>query len=320
MPNQLCSGNLPAVASRAAIVYKIYTRSRDAEVIAADPQFRRVASLVPTEVIALDHLFAHQSLADNALLTMTACHKAAVDSANRAGAAVMILPPDQVYSDGSFVRCLELADRGYGAVVLPGIRLSKEGFKSVLASSESSLDAFYGASPRSLLALAIPHLSPITRAMFADAVPFSDAPTHVYFRVGDDGFVIRALHLHLLFVNPRRRVPLRYGNFDTDYLLDACPSPRDYHVVSDSDEMLALELSPAAKQLGQAGAGPLDKRTLAAFYRQHGNRVHQTFLQTPILMHTGDLTPRWDDAVMRSGDVIGGALPTWTRLMALIRG
>jgi len=320
LPNQMTSSNLPALAAGAAPVYKVYTRSQDAAVIAAAPAFRQLAAMIPTEVIALDHLFASSSHSDNALLTMTACHRAAVDAANHARAALMILPPDQIYSDGTFARCLEWGLRGCGAVVVPGIRLNKEGCEPLLSGRATNRSAVLGASGRSLLAWSMPRLSAIARAMFVDADPFSNAPTHVYFPVGDEGFVARCLHLHVLFINPRRRVPLRYGNFDTDYLLDACPSLEDYHVVGDSDEMLAVEFSPAGKQLGQAGAGRIDTRTLAAFYRLHGNRLHRGFLQAPIFMHTGDLTPRWREVARRSGDVVGRALPPWSRLMMRVRG
>jgi hypothetical protein len=309
LPHQMRAGNLPALARSAAPVYKVYTRSRDAEVIAADPLFRCLRTVMPTELVALDHLFDSGSGGNtgNALLTMTAAHRAAVDAANSVDAALMFLPPDQIYSDGAFVRCLELCARGTRAVMLPGLRFVKETLEPVLRDRAADRGVG-GDSPRTLLSLALPHLSPIARAMFADADDFSDAPSHVYFRVDNEGFVARALHLHLLFIHPRRKVPLRYGNFDTDYLLDACPAATDYHIVSDSDEMVAVEFSPAAKQLGQTGSGPLDTRKLAAFYRHYGNRLLRGFLRTPIYVHTTDLTPKWSEAARRSGQVIDRAL------------
>jgi hypothetical protein len=317
LPNQLSAGNLPALAARAMPVYKIYTRSQDAEVIGADPQFQRVTRLMPTELVALDHLFegAVAGNVRNALLTMTEAHKAAVDAANAADAALMFLPADQLYSDGAFARCHELGARGARAVVLPGIRFHKEGLEAALVARCSGTPGASNADSRTLLRLALPHLSPVCRAMIADADPFSEAPAFVLFPVDTDGFVARALYLHTLFLRPRRRVPLRYGNHDTDYLLDACPSLEDYHIVSDSDEILALELTPAARQLGQAGSGPLDIRKLAAFYRHFGNRLLRGFLRTPLFVHTCDLTPRWDEAARRSDEVIRRALRPWAGLL-----
>ena len=311
LPNQMRAGNLPALTTSTLPVYKIYTRSQDAEVIAADPLFNELTVLMPTELIALDHLFDNAAAgnAGNALLTMTAAHRAAVDAANAVDAALMFLPPDQIYSDGAFARCLELGNHGTRAIVLPGLRFVKESLEPILCRADAQ--GACGGSSRTLLTLGLPHLSPIARAMFADAPNFTDAPSHVYFRVGEEGFVARALHLHLLFMHPRRKVPLRYGNFDTDYLLDACPAAEDYHIVSDSDEMLAVEFSPAAKQLGQTGSGPLDTRKLAAFYRHYGNRLLRGFLRTPIYIHTGDLNPRWSEVARRSGEVIADALAPW---------
>ncbi len=322
LPNQLAAGNLPALAARAQPVYKIYTRSQDAAVIAADPCFRRVTALMTTELIALDHLFGASATgnAANGLLTMTAAHRAGVDAANAAGAALMFLPPDQLYSDGAFARCLELAERGARAVVLPGLRFVKEGLEPILGRRRDAANGDWGESARTLLTLSLPHLSPIARAMFANANPFTDAPSHVYFPVQDQGFVARALHLHLLFMLPRRRVPLRYGNFDTDYLLDACPAAGDYHIVSDSDEIVAVELSPAAKQLGQAGTEPLNVLELAAFYRLFGNRLLLGFLRTPLYVHSSNVTPQWHEVARRSDEVIGRARSPWTRLKSRLGG
>jgi hypothetical protein len=105
-------------------------------------------------------------------------------------------------------------------------------------------------------------------------------------------------------MNPRRRVPFRYGNIDTDYLLDACPSPADYHIVSDSDELIALELTPSAREHGQHGSGPLNPEKVSAFYSSFGNRLLRGFLRTPIFVHTVDLTDEWREVARGSEALI----------------
>ena len=108
LPNQLGPGNLPVLAAGASCVYKIYTRSQDADVIAGNPLFQHLSRLMPTELIALNHLFdgVNAGHRGNTLLMMSVAHRAAVDAANAADAALMFLPPDQIYSDGAFARCL----------------------------------------------------------------------------------------------------------------------------------------------------------------------------------------------------------------------
>jgi len=298
LPNQMTAGNLLALREDSEVTYKIYTSSQDAPIILGHELFRKIQEIIPTEVIELDHLFRQESRSvSNALLLMTQCHKIAVDSANLKDAALVFLPPDQIYSEGAFSRLAELAMSGKRVVMTPAIRLSYESIVDILKDIAKKSDGEISLTPRELVRTALPHLHPITESMFVNATNFTSAPTHFYWKVDESGFVARCFHIHPLMIWPREKHPLREGNFDTDYLTQACPDYRDYHIVCDSDEIAAFEMSADAYRPGQGaelkvGEGLGD---ISGFIKGHGNFIHRKFLTNKIIIHAGELTPKWEE-------------------------
>jgi len=304
LPNQLAPGNIPALAEGEVAEYKIYTSSADASVISQSPNFRKVQDILPTSVIALDHLFKSGGApGDKSLLIMSQCHKAAVNSANRQGAALIFLPPDQVYSEGSFARLREIARSGKRAIMTLGPRLVKETFAPAFKEAFRQPDETLQASPRDLVKLALGHLHPITKSLFVDSENFSDSPTQFYWSV-QSGILARCLHLHPLMIYPSSNCELLYGNCDTDFLLSACPRYKDYHIVTDSDEITAFEMSPLEKSHGMTGNGLFSAWKSASFIKRAGNRIHHRFLRETIHVHAGVLTDDWARAEQVADTVI----------------
>lgn len=319
LPNHCTAGNLFAFSGRSEAIYKVYTTSRDAEVIRSHHLFRRIEQRMPTEVITLDHLFAPgwQQL-DNSLLLMTQMHRVAVDAAYRDDARLVILPPDQVYSDGAFRKMIEHALQGRRVVVCAGTRVVKESFVSAFNKRFKREDGASPAPARELVRLALDHPHPITKALFHDADPFSTGPANLYHKVGGEGYVAHNLHLHVLMIYPRKPVPLKEGNFDTSWMATACPCFDDYYIVDDSDEITAIEISEAGKNVGLGGDGPIDPVRLGAFYRQNGTPIHWQFLKRPIFIHTGDLDEKWRKKAKEATAFVQSALPLKERLLRML--
>lgn len=110
---------------------------------------------------------------------------------------------------------------GYRAVVITGLRLSKEAFLEALAASGAPLGEL---ASRALVRIALPHLHQHERDMHRDARPSIADPVAVYWRVGDDGLLARCFHLHPLMVDPIVAIELK-GTVDGHYLSQACPDP-----------------------------------------------------------------------------------------------
>ena len=209
-----------------------------------------------------------------------------------AGAALIFLSADFIFSDGSLAAVVRRQRAGYRAVVNTGLRLAKESFLQSVDGSTAGAAARTG---RELVRMALPHLHPHTQSMFADARSCSRFPVAVYWRVGNEGLLARCLHLHPLMIDPMIPV-LPRRTIDGRYLEQACPDAARVHVVSDSDELQMFELTRAKRSvIGGGGAGASAWRAAAVaavcdelqvgYWRQH-----------PVRLHIGEFDEQWSVA------------------------
>jgi hypothetical protein len=143
--------------------------------------------------------------------------------------------------------------------------------------------------------MALPHLHPHTRSMFADAPAFSILPVAVYWRVGAGGIAARCLHLHPLMVDPENFAALR-GTNDGRYVYRVCPDFSRVHVVTDSDELQMFELTPATRQVRPtrgAGASAWRVAAVAAACDPHQVGYWRDYT---IRLHAGDVDADWAEA------------------------
>jgi hypothetical protein len=130
----------------------------------------------------------------------------------------------------------------------------------------------------------------------------SNADTNqLYWPVADQGFVASTLVAHPIMVWPRNVDAVPAWVLDGDYPMLACPSFRDYHVVTDSDELFGFELSPPDKAIGV----PDRPRRFSVFRHAvqalHSyNRLHRRLAREIIRIHIGDLDARWDVVVAQA--------------------
>lgn len=292
LPNLLAEGNLPSLKNEHA-VYKIFTSSKYAARIFEHENFRKLRKVIRVEVYELDNYFGHPAFSvPNSILVMTQLHKIAVESANYEDAAMIFLPPDQIYSDGAFSRLPPLAMSGKRVVMTPSSRLSLEAATAPLNEVKKNCGGLIRLSQRELVRIALASLHPISQFMFIDAAKFTKAPTHIYWKARD-GILARCLHIHPLMIWPKVKRSLTIGNFDTDYLEYACPDYEDYHVVTDSDEIAVFELSTDSYDLGVSDAAKLDTGEISNFINKNGNSIHKRFLRNVVKIHAGDLTSEW---------------------------
>jgi hypothetical protein len=160
-----------------------------------------------------------------------------------------------------------------------------------------------GVPARDLVKLAMGHLHPLTEALFWDSAHFGSGPSHLYWRVGDDGILARCFHLHPLMVNPLVRGLLPSSTIDADYTPLACPDPDTLYVVEDSDEIAGFEIS------GRSQFGTFKPRKFSAadtaFYARYWTQSHhRKFVTHPIRFHGSELSAQWQEAERLSDRVL----------------
>jgi hypothetical protein len=244
LPSLLAPANLHGLTDNTENRYLIYTQSEYEKDIRAAHSYQRLASLLAVEIIPIlnDIEVPHRTMSD--------CHIDSLRRAEEVGAAVVFIPPDCVWSDGSMVRLEALARNGKSVVHISGIRLDRDGVVPEFARRYSEDRAVLSLEPRELVGIGLRHLHPIARSHFFNEYEGGLMPANLVWSDGDEGLLLRCFHLHPLMV--KSQVPLAEfkSTIDDDLALRACPdSGRDY-VVTDSDELLTFEMSAPRRVVG----------------------------------------------------------------------
>lgn len=304
LPNHLAPGNLPMAAQMADCVYKIYTSSKYAELIRENSNFKKAQNYARTEIIVLDHLFDGENRSvPNSLLLMTQAHAIAIASAACESAVISFLPPDMVFSGNALGKCIEIILSGKRVVATTGVRLIKETFLPEFTKYYNDENNSISLEPRQLVKLAMRNLHPMMKDCFINAQAFDPYSILIIWR-SLDGILVRTLHPHILMISPRRKFAIPVSAFDTDYIVRACPDFKDYHLVTDSDEFAAFEVSEKTKGASSVRSSAYSPWNLSRQINHHGNRIHRKFLNTDFKIHAGDLTSGWSDLESQSSTVI----------------
>ena len=298
LPSLLSPGNLPGLASNAQSRYLIYTLPEYEKDIRTALSFQRLARLLPVEIrfIREKIVSPHRAMSD--------CHIDSFRRAEEASAAAVFLPPDCVWSDGSMVRLEALTQSGKSVVHISGIRLDRDGFIPELGSHYSENRAVLSLKARGLVAMGLRHLHPIARSHFFNEYEGGLMPANLVWIVGDEGLLLRCFHLHPLMVKTQVPSAEFKSTIDDDLALRACPDVTRDYVVTDSDEILAFEMSGLNHAVGTICLkGSIEG--IAAWAEYGANSRHRELIRHSIRIHIGPLTEAiWRAKEMESEKVV----------------
>ena len=322
LPSLATPGNFGALPARSELL--IYAPESDSEIIRAAPVFTTVQRMVAVRfipILLLPDLGTHE--------LMSACHRLAISEASRMARPLVFLAPDTVMSDGALARLVELAAKGVEAVVLPGIRVISETFLPALCAAFPA-DATHARAvePANLIRLMLPHLHPITEACLWNSPDASVHPSHIYWEVEGRGLLAMCAHIHPIMVCPVRSDTEFVSTIDGDYLTEAVSSFDRLHIITDSDEMLILELSSYFRTLAPNTGEPFQMKEVLRWMTAMTTPLHRRFLAYDFLLHDGPVDSAWASArieceTVRSAIFHGlAAKARWTLLFdprALVR-
>jgi hypothetical protein len=297
IPAQLSPGNLPTLRGLPNCRYIIFTRLEDAEVIRTSPCFERLSATIPVQFELIDQQI--RVIHD----MMSECFRRGIRMAEDANASVLLLTPDIVFADGSFGTIRRCAEAGQDVVFIPAIRTTKSAVVRALATHRTP-DAI-SVTPRQLMRIALDNLHPMGDASWWEEGEDDDLiPANLYWRAGDEGIVGHCFHLHPLLVRPQRRGAAFFGTVDDDYVPAACPDSRNDYVVTDSDELLAIELSDPRRYL-RTGLAKRSVRDALRWAEQSTNERHRSLFPVRIRMHAGISHPeKWREAEQKAAVVV----------------
>lgn len=308
LPSMLSEGNLQFVAAHSHSSYHIYTLPSDVQSIDCSPAIRKLRTLMPVEVVRPETDLPDGDK-DKPYALMVAAHADFIKKSNSDGSAMVFIPPDTIWGNGSFRRLLEIAQSGKRLVMLGSARLEKESFLLSLQPYMKG-GVLPGISKRDLVRLAMNHLHTETESLVWNSGVLNTWPSILFWKVQREGLIVRAFHLHPLMVWPHiggNFVPLA-ASIDGDYLANVCPDPADEYIVLDSDEIVAFELSTRHYRSDQISYQRLDP----AFIARWANAVikatdsrHRQFIQHRIRLHAKVFSRTWKAVEDDSDRVVG---------------
>ena len=243
LPSLLAPGNLPAISSLGDSRFCLYTTDVDFEKIRHSPAFAVLKQLITVEV----HF--PKGLKGDRYEKMSSCHRHAIASAESRRAAVVCLGADLVMANGSLAAISRLADSGKRVVLSPGISVVAEEALPVFAAMANSSDHAIVVSPRDLFDVAISRQHPRWLMHVWGSGSGEMHPSNLFWRVDEEGFIGRCFHLSCLMVHPSVEGARFNSTIDYDFVLAACPDPRDWYTITDSDELMFCELSFSSRTL-----------------------------------------------------------------------
>lgn len=295
LPNILSQKNQAGLKERKGIYFYLYVTEALWSAISKSPLFESLRNAAKVETFLIDTSDGpHEQPA-------VAAHRAAMSMAAEMRAALIVIPPDTVLSDGSLPRLCELGqDEMKYLALAPVIRVSEE---QVMAKLRNGLAAGSSAfNPSNLARIAINELrrAPLTKPGVLCGL--TGLPGRIYTKVGDEGFLINGHDFSPVMTWPRsvshmNLKELGLPGVSTDIFFTSAPSPSDIHVVSDSNEILVIRLLDSAT----AAIESANKRHSRGRYTA-GSGINQLKrLRYYYRLHDRPFSERWEEAENAAG-------------------
>ena len=306
LPTQLSQGNLLAFRSIKGSVYTIYTTPEDAKNILKSPVYSLLSKIIETKikVFTTDGYMGTQGL----YRRMNLCHQASVLEANQNNSIMVILYPDSVWSDGSFAKLIELSELGKRAVLVASYRTNKETLVPQLINySQAQKESIsLSINARDLVKISLSSLHPITDSLFSDSQNFSSWPSHIYWRVDNEGFLARCFHLHPLMINPQIKNILPKGTVDGEFISQCIPDISDVYIVDDSDELTVCEVSNLHhhNNVTIQDNTPINISQIREWVPVNATLQHRFALLKKIRIHTDKISDKWQQIENDSDKII----------------
>lgn len=256
LPCQLAEGNLEALAPD-GIDYIIHT---------INPfwgdNLGQLAQLANIDFRPVHH---HPSQWES----LNRCHAEAIRIAN--GRPVIFIPPDCFISANALKAVKARYDEGKKAISTVCLRLDPD----------AGLPA--PMPPRQLIQWAIDFPHKISTLCLWGWGTRTSVPSINLFPA-PCGLVARAYHLHPLMLSIPAGTHF-IGTIDDDLVANIHPD--DMHVVTDTDELAMMEVSPSERTIGEESE-PLDVGYVLKFARERCNDMHKHFFNQRIVMRARD--------------------------------
>jgi hypothetical protein len=302
LPSLLTAGNFEAFAARHKVVYRIQTAAEDVARIEASPAYQRARQIVECEIVprnvhlGIDPIGMHHML-----------WRQAIDDAREAGAMVLFIPPDVVWSNGAFGHIAEVAATGKGAIFMTYQRVvSETAVPAVKRLFQDPETGIIDAPSRALVDVAMEHIHPLTLTYLRDSPNFPIHPEFILWQVPGEGYLMRVLVREMFAYDPRA------FDLNEQALLAHRPDAADVHYINDSDDLFSLSLAPLSKDIEwYIRPQRLNTLALGAWWLRYDSPGNDLAVPHYFYVHSGERTAeKWRTAELQSEALIRRLLGT----------
>jgi hypothetical protein len=260
---------------------------------------------VRAEFIDADVTAAQGGAANAKYAVKSDCYRQALERARMHGAAVFLLNADIVLADGFVRSAVELLCEGRRAIEVCGPRGLRGPIGEALTSRHRSADGVSIAiDALELSALWLRHMHPLLQMHFVegpDGAPFH--PSHLYWKVGEEGILARCFHLYPIVVYPKDARISFTTTIDNDLVGNLGLNEDERFIAQDSREIFCCELSAPGQDVGgMARRGDLNG--YVEFYVSYGERNLANLEKEIVITATRELGRQWASVSHQSGLVI----------------
>lgn len=303
LPSLLTSGNLLGFARYEAEL-DVYTTREGHATVAAHPGLGLLAGFMDVRVTQVN--VDPAALANRALryAIMNVMHGIAIERAAAADAALSFLAPDAVFADGTLAHARELLASGKRVVMLPGARASR--------SIEAGLAERFNphgrlamlVSPRELVAMLMRHPHEQSRWRFWGEEMLTSWPSHLYFPVCEQGFVMRGFHHHPIVLYPCNWNVRTNGTIDDMWLSAAVPDAALWHLVTDTDEGFVVDVGTGADEQHPAFVYDDPEGYLVSWVRSNSDERQRALARKDVFVHAAPLTAEWSSVAAGAAELL----------------
>jgi len=293
LPTLLADGNFPALARLCDLTYVIYTSQADMRRLREAPELQALAGMMKLEFRRIKD----EEMKD----PMVAHHAIWSEAANRARSQdsfILLMPPDVVWSNGSFAHVGRLLESGKQAIFMSYLRAESEAFAARLAREFKNDMGAIALSGSELVELCLTTLHPLMAAYLRDSTQFPVHPEMLLWAVPNEGLLCRAFSREMFVYDPA------YLQLNTANLLETPIDPSLVHMVRDSDDLFAVSLAPLDKEFDwYRSPSSADPASIGEWWLNYDSWVNDLVATTKLRWHSRPVTEESWRAKERSADL-----------------
>lgn len=292
LPTLLSPGNLPAWSFRETATFVLYAPAQDWITMQQHPAMCRLSEVMAVEWRPIDR----PQTGGDKYHHMGKCVSDAFNRARERESGLVLLAPDALFADGSFVRLADLVAQGRDLVMICGWHVNEDEILPVLVRDPQT--QMLTLSKQRCVRYINEFMHNGMKARFWDAARFTHGCSHIYRRLQNGSIQANCYHLHPLYL----RYPLKgvdfsspsSGTFDSTYMQQHWDDRHNTEIVQDNS-IIAFNWIPALspETLGvETNAKPyseVQRRIIQnAFEAKHTRPMHRFFYEHPIILENND--------------------------------